>query len=127
MRDMIISVICLICLIVPWSIYDEYSAQTINSYRTLIDDSILPAIQAEKWDEAEESMKYIAEDWDSYKSYSAFFVDTTSINEVDSMISKAYYYVKCHDVSNSAGEIASLEYCLNYLHENELPVPKNIF
>lgn len=127
MRDLIISVICLLCLAIPWGIYDQYSMKTIDNYKSLIDKSILPAIEKEQWQQAEKDMKFIARDWDKYKMVSAYFTDTTSINEVDSMISKVYYYVKSEDTSNSAGEIASLKYCLNFLHENQLASLKNIF
>lgn len=127
MRDLLISVLCLLCLAVPWGIYDQYSMKTIDNYKTLIEKSILPAIESSDWERAEKDMKYIARNWDKYKTISAYFTDTASINDVDSMISKVYYYVKCQDTSNSAGEIASLEYCLNFLHENQLPSPKNIF
>ncbi|MGN0704568.1 MAG: DUF4363 family protein [Lentihominibacter sp.] len=127
MRDLIISIVCLLCLMVPWGIYDRYSMSAIGNYKDLIDSRILPAIETENWQTAEKEMKFIAQDWDKYKSVSAYFTDTNSINEVDSMVSKVYYYVKCRDASNSAGEIASLKYCLNFLHENQLPSPKNIF
>lgn len=127
MRDLIISVTCLLCLMVPWGIYDRYSMSTIENYKTLIDSRILPAIETNDWPAAEKEMKFIAQNWDDYKSVSAYFTDTKSINEVDSMVSKVYYYVKCRDASNSAGEIASLKYCLNFLHENQHPSLKNIF
>lgn len=127
MRDLLISILCLLCLAVPWGIFDQYSMKTINNYKTIIEKSILPAIESSDWNQAEKDMKFIAEDWDKYKMISAYFNDTASINDVDSMISKAYYYVKCQDTSNSSGEIASLEYCLNFLHENQLATPRNIF
>lgn len=126
MRDLIISIICMLILIIPWGIYDKYSVDTIEDYKTRIDDDILPAIEKGIWKDVEESFDDIAEDWDRYKEISAYFIDTESVNEVDSIVSKAYYYIKLHDASNAAGEVAYLKYRFNFLHENELPSVGNI-
>lgn len=127
MRDLIISIICMFCLIIPWGIYDQYSMKTINNYRQHIDNEILPAIASDDWQKAENDMTYIAKDWDKYKAISAYFVDTTSVNEVDSTVSKALYYIKYKDPSNSTGEAAYLKYRFNFLHENQSPSFANIF
>lgn len=127
MKNLIISIICILCLVIPWGIYDRYSMKTIEDYKQLIDYEILPAIAEGDWDKAEKSMSYIAKDWDKYKLISAYFVDTISINEVDGTVSKALYYIKYKDPSNSAGEAAYLKYHFNFLHENEFPHFKNVF
>ena len=33
MRDLIISIACMLVLIVPWSLYDIYSTRTVDNYR----------------------------------------------------------------------------------------------
>lgn len=127
MRDLIISIICMLVLIIPWSIYDSFSMKTIENYKTIINEEILPAIESDDWDSAQERFYFIADDWDKYKKVSAFFIDTESVNEVDSYVAKAEYYIKLRDASNAAAEVAYLKYRFDFLHENELPSPGNIF
>lgn len=127
MRDLIISIICMLILIVPWSIYDKLSTDTINEYKTLISDEIIPAIESDDWEAAEKQFSFIAKDWDRYKKISAFFIDTEAVNEVDSYVSKAYYYIKLRDTANAAAELSFLKYRFDFLHENELPNMGNIF
>lgn len=127
MKDLLLSVGCLLVLIVPWGIYEKYSFDSIDSYKSIIDSRVIPSIEREDWDTAAAAFDFIAADWDSYKKISAFFVDTESINEVDSVVSKVYYYIRLEDASNSAGEAAYLKYRFNFLHENESPSLSNIF
>ncbi len=127
MRDLIISIICMMILIIPWGIYDKFSTDTVENYKTIISEEILPAIEKDDWDTAEKRFDFIAKDWDKYKKISAFFIDTESVNEVDSYVSKAYYYIKLKDPANAAAEAAFLQYRFDFLHENELPNMGNIF
>lgn len=127
MRDLIISTVCILCLIIPWGIYDHYSMKTVENYSKIISEQILPAINSDDWDKAEDDMLFISKNWDRYKKISAYFVDTASVNEVDSIVEKALYYIKYRSASNSAGEVAYLKYRFNFLHENELPSLENIF
>ena len=127
MKNLIISLICLMILLIPWGIYDRFSARTVDDYRIRIEEKILPAIEADDWNAAYEEFDYIAKDWDRFRSVSAFFIDTGAVNETDRVISKVYYYIKFRDPSKSAGELAYLRYSLSFLHENELPTPGNIF
>ena len=51
---------------------------------------------------------------------------TEALNEVDSTICKAYYYIQMEDDSNASGEVSALQYQLMYLHENQKPTLANI-
>lgn len=127
MRDLIISIVCLLILIVPWCIYDKYSADTADTYKQMINNDILPALEENDWKTANKEFGYIARDWDRFKKISAFFIDSEAINETDRLVSRVYYYIKLKDASSSAGEIAYLQYSFDCLHENELPTLGNIF
>ena len=127
MRDLIISIICMLVLVIPWGLYDKYASDTIDNYKTIIKEDLIPAIENNDWETAEKDFDFIAEDWDDYKKKSAFFIDNEAVNEVDSTVSKAYYYIKLHDSSNSAGELAYLKDKLDYLHKNEDPSLANVF
>ena len=97
MRDLIISTICMLIIIIPWGFYDKFAADTVENYKSIIKEEILPAIEDDDWDTAEKRFAFIAKDWDRYKKTSAFFIDTQSVNEVDCYVSRAYYYIKLRD------------------------------
>ena len=101
MRDLIISIACMLVLIVPWSLYDIYSTRTVDNYRDILEKQVIPAVESGDWKTAEESFGFIARDWDDYK--------------------------KLQDPANSAAESAFLLYRFNFLHENELPDMGNLF
>ena len=127
MRDLIISIICMLIIVVPWGFYDKFSADTVENYKSIIKEEILPAIEDDDWATAEKRFDFIAKDWDRYKKTSAFFIDTQSVNEVDCYVSRAYYYIKLRDQSNAAAEAAFLEYRFDFLHANEIPDMGNLF
>ena len=127
MRDLIISTICMLIIIIPWGFYDKFAADTVENYKSIIKEEILPAIEDDDWDTAEKRFAFIAKDWDRYKKTSAFFIDTQSVNEVDCYVSRAYYYIKLRDQSNAAAETAFLEYIFDFLHANEIPDMGNLF
>ena len=127
MRDLVIYVICMLVLIIPWGIYDKFAGDRVDNYKSIINNEVIPAIEASDWETAERRFGFIAKDWDRYKKISAFFIDTQSVNEVDSYVSKAYYYIKLRDASNAAAESSFLDYRFDFLHENELPTLGNLF
>ena len=127
MRDLIISTICMLIIIIPWGFYDKFAADTVENYKSIIKEEILPAIEDDDWKTAEKRFAFIAKDWDRYKKTSAFFIDTQSVNEVDCYVSRAYYYIKLRDQSNAAAETAFLEYRFDFLHANEIPDMGNLF
>ena len=87
---------------------------------------LLPAITENDWENAKESFESISNNWDSYKKIAVYFLSTDALNEVDSTICKAYYYVQMEDDSNASGEVSSLQYQLRYLGENQKPTLANI-
>ena len=86
MRDLVISVICMLVLIIPWGIYDKFAGDRVDNYKSIINNEVIPAIEASDWETAERRFGFIAKDWDRYKKISAFFIDTQSVNEVDSYV-----------------------------------------
>lgn len=126
MRNLIISIVCLLFLIIPWGIYDRYSSHTIEAYQIILTHQIIPSIEMGNWQEAEEAFDVITEDWERYRTVSAYFINGESINEVDSSLAKARYYIKLHSPANAAAEASYLIHRFEFLHENELPSPGNI-
>ena len=127
MRVLIISTICMLIIIIPWGFYDKFATDTVENYKSIIKEEILPAIEDDDWDTAEKRFAFIAKDWDRYKKTSAFFIDTQSVNEVDCYVSRAYYYIKLRDQSNAAAETAFLEYRFDFLHANGIPDMGTLF
>jgi len=127
MKNLILSVICMLVLIVPWGFFENYSAKTINRYTTTLNSSVIPAIESGDWQTAEDKFVQVMKDWETYKAVSAYFLNTSSANDIDGQISKTYYYIRANDRSNAAGEVSSLSHSLYYLHENEQPSGSNLF
>lgn len=120
MKNLIISILCLLALIVPWELYDRYSTEAVKDYCNIIEEEILPATSIEDWDSALESFLLIKEDWDKFKKISEYFINAQIINEADRLVSKAEYYIKNKDASNASAISSELQDTLEYLHENEM-------
>lgn len=76
--------------------------------------------------ECKKEFEEVSDQWDHYKKTAVCFLSTEALNEVDSTICKAYYYIQMEDDSNASGEVSALQYQLMYLHENQKPTLANI-
>ena len=72
-------------------------------------------------------MEQLNKDWHQYKKAALFFLDTETINEVDSSLTKAIKYVKARDISNSSGELNAMVEQLTFLSSNDKISWQNIF
>lgn len=126
MKHLIVSIICLLVLIIPWSIYGKYSSDAIENYKAIITNQVIPSIESGEWTEAEESFNALSDDWNRYKTISAYFINTDSVNDTDGFVSKTQYYIRLHDAANASAESAYLMQKLECLHENEVPSMENI-
>ena len=126
MRDLIISVVVVALLIGTWLVFFDYSSKNIDAYSYTIKNEILPAVEAERWDEGGQLMKKLDKDWHKYKKVALLFLDTQTINEIDYSLAKAEKYVKSEDVSNSSGELNSMIEQLTFLKQNDEVSAANI-
>lgn len=126
MRSLIISTSIIIVLISIWSIYNNYSDDTITQLTTKIENDIITGIYQENWDETETKCEEVKAQWDKYRKIAIYFYSVSKLDEIDSTISRAFFYVKAKDVSNSAGECACLSTQLKYLYLNETLALRNI-
>lgn len=127
MKNLIISIICLLILIVPWCIYDMYAGSYIDECNALIENEILPAILIEDWDVSQQRYNIIVDKWQKFESISEYFLDTAAVNEADEMIHRTKYHIMTKDVSNAASDVSELKHMLTYLHENEMLSTGNVF
>lgn len=127
MRNLLISIVCLLALLIPCSIFHSYSQSSIDEYSSIIDKKLIPAIERGDWDTAEREFDYIADDWNSYRKLALYFLDNSDLNQVNGTLVQTYYYIKMHDDSNASGEAAYLNTSLRYLHESERTVMGNLF
>ena len=88
--------------------------------------NLLPAVTQNDWENAKKGFEEVSDQWDHYKKTAVCFLSTEALNEVDSTICKAYYYIQMEDDSNASGEVSALQYQLMYLHENQKPTLANI-
>lgn len=127
MRAFLISFLSLALISGVWYAYETYSDDKLDAYRATIKDEILPAIEAERWSEAEAMFDSLASTWTDYREKAVFFFDTISINETDYTLARVKYYIKAKDVSNAAGELACLGEQLKLLGKNESLLIENVF
>ena len=123
MRALIASTLSLAILIGCWGLFYYYSNQTLNPIIDTCEDTVMPAIENEDW---EEVFRVQYDKWHQYRKKALFFLDTQSISEADSTFAKTLMYIKAEDVSNSSGELLALQEQLKFLHENEGIYLRNI-
>lgn len=126
MRDLIISIVAVALLIGTWLVFFDYSSDNIDSYTHTIKKEILPAVEAEQWEESEQLMKNLNEDWHKYKKVALLFLDTQTVNEIDYTLARSIKYVKAEDVSNSSGELNAMIEQLKFLKKNDEVSAANI-
>ena len=119
MRDLIISIMAVALLIGTWLIFFDYSSDNIDSYTYSLKKEIIPAVEAEQWEESKQLMKNLDKDWHKYKKVALLFLDTQTVNEIDYTLARAIKYVKAEDVSNSSGELNSMIEQLTFLKKND--------
>lgn len=127
MKHLVISILCLLGLILPWGIYNNYSAGVIAGFNAALEEDVLPAIGSGNWQNAEKSFDVIQKDWKKYQKVSAYFIDTASISDVNGLISRTDAYILMRDASDATAECALLKDKLRDLHENELLSHENLF
>lgn len=127
MKNLIISIICLLVLMIPWGAYHKYSDVCTVRYQSIIADKIIPAASSNNWEQVNESFDIIAKDWDHFRRISGYFIDTNSLDTVTAHIIKVSAYIKQQDTDNVVAESAVLQYELNSLCENETPSVSNLF
>lgn len=126
MKNLIISTICLLLLIIPWGIYSNYARNVIYGYTDTL-DAVMSGILDEDWNEATKNYDTIVSKWKEFETVSEFFLDTEAVNEADELINKTRYHISTHDTSNSAADVSELNHMLRYLYENEILSTGNIF
>ena len=87
MKDLLLSVCCMLVLLIPWELYSVYTTHTIQDCSNTIGTELLPSITENDWENAKESFESISNNWDSYKKIAVYFLSTDALNEVDSTIS----------------------------------------
>ena len=126
MKNLIVSIVCLLILTVPWGIYHNYSNKTIEEFKTIIDQQVIPFAEMGDWDNAEKSFNKLIKKWDRYKHVSAYFINRDAVNDMDCRIITVSYLIKTRDPHSSIAETADLKYRLDTLHSNETPSPDNL-
>ncbi|MCI6854557.1 MAG: DUF4363 family protein [Firmicutes bacterium] len=126
MRDLIISIVAVALLIGTWLVFFDYSSDNIDSYTYTIKKEILPAVEAEQWEESKQLIKSLNKDWHKYKKVALLFLDTQTVNEIDYTLARSIKYVKAEDVSNSSGELNAMIEQLKFLKKNDEVSAANI-
>lgn len=126
MRDLIISSAIVVLLIGGWLYFQGYSSGSIDSMVSDIENDIIPAVESENWQEAADMTGDLKEQWNKYKQSALLLLNTQEINELDYCFAKCEKYIKAKDVSNSSGELNSLQAQMNFLTTREKLSLENI-
>ncbi len=127
MRNFMISAICLLITVGVWLCFYLYTSSKIEHYEASLDTITKEYVDEEKWKQASDSFEALESDWKGFSRYAAFFLDSSSLNHIDSTFRKIHYYISANDVSNSSGELAYLKGLFISLHKNETLSFENIF
>ena len=120
MKNLIVSLICLLVLIVPWEIYDYYATRVVKDYCYTLEEHIIPAIENNDWTMATKGYGNIVNNWEKFKTISEYFINAEVIHEADELIYKTKQYIIMKDSSNASATSSQLCQTLQYLHENEM-------
>ena len=126
MRDLIVSVAIVAVLIGGWLFFDSYSARSVDEMSDLIYSDLIPAVEAEDWDDSRAMVTELSLAWKEYKKKALFFLNSVELSEIDYCLAKADKYVNAEDVSNSSGELNSLAGQMLFLKTKEKITPENI-
>lgn len=127
MRNFIVSLICLLAMVAIWTGFTCYASVKTDYYENSLEVLIVDYVNKEKWDESMALFDEIQDDWNIYKHTASFFLDTSSINHIDSTFKKVRFYIEADDRSNSSGELAYLKGLFTALEKNESLTLQNIF
>ena len=126
MRDLIVSVAIVAVLIGGWLFFDSYSARSVDEMSDFIYSDLIPAVEAEDWDDSRTMVTELSQAWNEYKKKALFFLISEELSEIDYCLAKADKYVNAEDVSNSSGELNSLAGQMLFLKTKEKITPENI-
>lgn len=127
MKNLIVSIVCILILVIPWSLYHKLSESSTDCYQDIITNQIIPAAESEDWQLAQESFDFIATDWNRFRKFSVYFIDTRSLDDVTEQISRVSCYIQQQDTTNTLVESVDLQHKLSNLHENDAPSIGNLF
>lgn len=119
MKSLLVSFLALLLLIGCWLGFYHYSDRELHQMVSACETEVMPAIESGQWDTAYDMFQDQYENWHKYQKWAYLMLETEKINETDLAFAKTLMYIKARDLSNSSGELLSLEENLRFLHKNE--------
>ncbi len=127
MKDLITATLIIVLLIGGWLAFYQYSEQNVEGYITTTKEKVIPAIESEDWQRADELLQKLNKEWHDYKKLAYFFLDTDTVNEIDYGLAKSIKYTLAEDVSNASGELSAMVEQMKFLIQNDEVNAANIF
>jgi len=103
MRTFIITVICMILCIAPWTFYSNYSSEAISYSKSIINYNLIPEVTKENWQSAGLYFDEVYDCWQRHKRPALFFTDKELIALIDDTLARSEYYIAAKDISNASG------------------------
>lgn len=119
MRALFTSFLIVLLLIGCWAFFYHYSDDALHDLVNTCEEEVMPAIESGQWETAFQIFQEQYDAWHKYQKRALFMLDTQKINETDAAFAKTLMYIKAKDLSNSSGELLSLQESLKVLHKNE--------
>lgn len=127
MRTLLISILGMAVVIAGWSIFVNYSDDTIHKLINSIEEDILISVYAEDWEKAASQFDLLSKNWHDQKKIYSFFFNATDINNTDFSIARTKNYIHAKDLPLASGELNCIKEQLSFLHSNELITLDNVF
>jgi hypothetical protein len=123
----IVSVVLLIILIIGFHLYTQHvfdsAAKRIETMILSLENNII----LENWEEAQNVIENIEEDWTITKKTWAMFLDHTEIDNIDESLSKLKKYIETREPSLALAEASTLKLFIVHIPEKEALNFENIF
>lgn len=127
MKDLITATLLLALLLGGWLVFLNYADSQSQYFQTRLEEIIMPAVQAEKWEESRELIQDFSSRWHDFRRISLYFLDTATINEIDYALARSIKFIQAEDISNSNGELNAVIEQFSFLTENQNLSLQNIF
>lgn len=126
MRDLIVSTIAVSLLIGAWLVFYNYSEKQIDSFTASIENELIPAVEAGRWEESVSQTENLSQRWHKYRKTALLFIDTVTLNEIDYTLAKSEKYILNKDIAGASGELYAMHQQLVFLSSNDRVIVSNI-
>ncbi len=125
MRPFWITVVASLILLIAGAMFIGYAGENIGHMTENIDEAVL-SITSENWEESNNLLNNVQQQWSDSRLIFSLFFDAISIGEVEASLLKSISLSKAKEQGSALAELANLRHQLLFLFENETISIENI-